>query len=1208
MKLNTKTYPLAIVLTGLVYYLTGELGLLIQQYPGIAPIWPPSGLAVAALLIFGTRIWPGIALGVVILAYMADTPFLTTTIVTVGNTLEPVLAVLFLKMLVNTEKLFEQVKSVFTYFGVAVIIAPMISATLGTLGFCFGGMQPWSDFNGIWLTWWLGNATGNLVIAPLILIWRERPRVSSNRLRVAEAILLYCSLAAVSWSIFEIRYVDNNINLPLTYLPLPIALWIAIRLSLHGASLANMMVALITVLGSFRAMDLFAGSAISKILLLEVTFIGLTASTSLIAAAAFHERRSSENTLRNIVEGTAAFTGTDFFRSLVKHLAATLQVKYGFICELHPTADERVQTLAFWANDRFLPNFTYDTKDTPCAEVVAGSTRYYPAHLQALFPRMPLLKKLNANSYLGVPLVNSGAKVIGHLVIMNDLHLSSEKSLRTLMSIFAARASAELEREQTEKELREHEAQMTAIVNTAAEGIITIAPSGQVESFNPAAEKIFGYAANDVLGENFTALVSQPNHDGTSRDLAVFLENTSELPGLSSREIFGRRKNGSMFPIHLSTSQMKLKGEMHYTCIVQDITERKQAQRALFSRMKISEFGEEIGLALMHGNELRQTLQQCAQAIVNHLGAVLARIWTLDDTGSVLHLQASAGLYTHTDDEQGRIPVGPRYKIGQIAQERAPYFTNAAAEDSRIHDTAWITEQNIVGFAGHPLLVEGQLVGVMGLFARHKLDDLTIEALSGASSSIAQTISRTKAKVALHQSEARYRFLVENAPVGILTTNTQGELLEVNQAILDLLGSPSKEYTRRINLLTFPPLIAAGISGDFKKCLSTGELVVSERPYTSQTGKFAYLRLNLVPTRNGGGQVTGVQAIVENILDRKKAEEKIIANEKYYRTLIEKMYEGIAIIQFDGTIVYESPSVERIVGYEPQDLVGQNILDYIHPHDRNEVRHRLKDARHLRHSQPETAVFRFKHKTGGYRLLESTSTVQAEGSLINGIVANYRDITEKAQADKKLKASLQEKETLLKEIHHRVKNNLQVISSLLKLQAKTTKDTNALGILTESHNRVKAMALVHENLYQSQDLARINFQKYIQDLSRQLTRSYASTGKQISIKTDIQPLFLDIDLAIPCGLIITELVSNSFLHAFQEMQNGEISVALGGNGNGRLQLHVADNGSGLPDGFDINATDSLGLQLVGELVQQISGELEIGGQRGSEFRVTFSAK
>lgn len=216
-----------------------------------------------------------------------------------------------------------------------------------------------------------------------------------------------------------------------------------------------------------------------------------------------------------------------------------------------------------------------------------------------------------------------------------------------------------------------------------------------------------------------------------------------------------------------------------------------------------------------------------------------------------------------------------------------------------------------------------------------------------------------------------------------------------------------------------------------------------------------------------------------------------------------------------------------------------------------------------------------------------------------------RDITERKREEEKIRASLREKEILLKEIHHRVKNNLQIISSLLNLQSAHIRDPRALEVFKEGQGRVRSMALIHEKLYQSDDLARVDFSEYISNLAAYLFRSYEVNSGAVSLNVEADDVLLGVDTAIPCGLIINELVSNSLKHAFPGGGDGSINIRLRPAGRERLTLTVADDGVGLPPDFDVRNTPSLGLQLVNTLARQLGGAVEVNNGAGVEFKITF---
>jgi two-component sensor histidine kinase len=220
-----------------------------------------------------------------------------------------------------------------------------------------------------------------------------------------------------------------------------------------------------------------------------------------------------------------------------------------------------------------------------------------------------------------------------------------------------------------------------------------------------------------------------------------------------------------------------------------------------------------------------------------------------------------------------------------------------------------------------------------------------------------------------------------------------------------------------------------------------------------------------------------------------------------------------------------------------------------------------------------------------------------------------RDITDRKQVEEQLQASLREKEVLLKEIHHRVKNNLQIVYSLLRLQRRKLKDQVAANALLESQNRIESIALIHEKLYQSKDLARINLAEYVDSLVTNLFSIYNANHNQIALKTEIEPIFLDMDKAISCGLIVNELLSNALKYAFppgNHQNNPSISVKFSAEPEeSTISLVIQDNGVGIPNHVDFSNLETLGLQLVQGLVNQLKATLKMHCQDGTEFQIVF---
>jgi two-component sensor histidine kinase len=232
----------------------------------------------------------------------------------------------------------------------------------------------------------------------------------------------------------------------------------------------------------------------------------------------------------------------------------------------------------------------------------------------------------------------------------------------------------------------------------------------------------------------------------------------------------------------------------------------------------------------------------------------------------------------------------------------------------------------------------------------------------------------------------------------------------------------------------------------------------------------------------------------------------------------------------------------------------------------------------------------------------SLSPIETEEGVL--VSASIRDITERKLVETKLRSSLKEKEVLLKEIHHRVKNNLQIVSSMLNLQMEKLSDTKAIELFKESQNRVRSIALFHEKLYQSRDLGRVEIAEYLEGLASALFGAYGVNPDDIALAVHAEDIPLDVDAAISCGLIVNELVSNSIKHAFPTQRKGQVEVALRSAGTD-VVLEVADNGVGFPAELDFRSPSTLGLKLVAIFTEQVDGTMDLTREGGTKFSLRF---
>ena len=328
--------------------------------------------------------------------------------------------------------------------------------------------------------------------------------------------------------------------------------------------------------------------------------------------------------------------------------------------------------------------------------------------------------------------------------------------------------------------------------------------------------------------------------------------------------------------------------------------------------------------------------------------------------------------------------------------------------------------------------------------------------------------------------------------------------------------------------------------------------------------------------------------------------------EARFRGLLESAPDGIVVVDRTGTIVIVNSQTERMFGYSREELIG-NTIELLVPESSR--KHHARD-RAAYTAEPRTRpmgtgrALTGRAKNGREFPVEISLSplLTDEESLVMSIV---RDITDRRRAEELIQASLREKEALLREIHHRVKNNLQITSSLLRLQAGAIENPEARQLFAETQHRIRSMALVHEKLYQSTNLSQIQFGDYIRTLGDLLFKSFAADPSRIHLSVSGDEVLLSVDTAVPCGLIVNELLLNALKHAFPGGEHGKIVVDLMDTGDGWCRMSVCDDGVGLPDDMS-GDSGTLGLQLVRGLVAQLDGRLAIErGHGGAGFTISF---
>ena len=346
----------------------------------------------------------------------------------------------------------------------------------------------------------------------------------------------------------------------------------------------------------------------------------------------------------------------------------------------------------------------------------------------------------------------------------------------------------------------------------------------------------------------------------------------------------------------------------------------------------------------------------------------------------------------------------------------------------------------------------------------------------------------------------------------------------------------------------------------------------------------------------------------KEIEEHKLAEEALKESEEKFRELFNNANDMITLVEVKekgllGNFLEINNMGILKLGYTRDELLNMGPKDIVPPDKIAEISKNVAELKKEGHATFE----RINMTKNGIKIPFEVNTHLFKLNGRSVALAISRDISERKKTEKLLKKSLDEKEMFLKEIHHRVKNNLMVISSLLSLQSRYIKDKKTLDIFKDSQNRARSMALIHERLYNSSDLKRINFGEYIQTLTMELFRTYMSNSSYIKLNMDVEDVMIDINTAVPLGLIVNELISNSMKHAFFERETGEINVNFKFSHDNFILL-VKDNGIGFPEELDFKNTDSLGLRLVNSLTNQIHGDIQLKVDNGSEFKIKFKEK
>lgn len=920
----------------IAYFATAKFGLSLDAVSGFAAaVWPPTGIALVALVLYGYRLWPGIAVGAFLVNLSAGAPVPVACGMALGNTLEAFVGTVLLTRVVRFHPTLDRLQDVVGLVVLAAGLSTLISATIGVTSGWLGGIIPAAMYGKAWRTWWLGDALGDLVVAPLLFAWIGRGRVSLLRSWSVEAIVVLVAVGALSLAVFG-GVLVRTLQFP-RYLVFPPLVWAAVRLGPRVSVTATALASASAIWATAQGFSPFTGQTLHAGLFSLQAFMSVVAITILVLAAVVAERKQADmaaHEQRERLEVTLFSIGD----------AVMATDSQGRVTFMNPIAESvtgwpEAEALGKDITEVFqiVNEHTRQVVENPIAQVIRAGTVVGLANHTLLLARDGVERPIDDS---GAPIRDPHGCLRGVVLVFRDI---TERR----------RAGAA-------------QARLAAIVESSEDAIISKTLEGLIKSWNRGAERLYGYAAEHVIGQPITILAPPDRPD----EIPAILARLAQGEATENYETVRMRQDGQVIPVSLSISPIRAPGGaiIGASTISRAITARKQAEAEVERRRREAE------------------------------------------------------------------------RLAELAQN---------------------------------------------LSASLDLDTVLQRVVAGAQ-----------------------------------------ELCESQRAII-MLREPD------------------------------ADAVVGR--YEVGAPHMAYAGLRIAPGSGLGGQVlrTGHPWRTDNYA----------ADARFSK-------EYVAVARAEGHLAVLAVPI----------LIGARVEGVFYV------------------SNPPTHPFTDRDEEILVRLAVHAAIAIQNAQLYH---AAQMEVVERRKAEEQLTASLQEKEVLLKEIHHRVKNNLQIISSLLNLQSDALDDPHLLAQFQDSQDRIRSIALVHETLYQSQDLAQLDMAPYIHTLSAQLLQSYSVDPQHIALRIQVDRLWLDIDRAIPCGLILNELLTNAFKYAFPQGRGGGVDVELSGVAAQQALLVVRDTGVGFPAGIDFRHTETLGLQLVCMLTEQLHGTIVLERVGGTTVTLSF---
>ena len=747
-----------------------------------------------------------------------------------------------------------------------------------------------------------------------------------------------------------------------------------------------------------------------------------------------------------------------------------------------------------------------------------------------------------------------------HLVTFRDVSQTQELQREISRAELAEETNKTLakeiqEHERTQQELVKAQEFTKNMINSSLDMIIATDITNKITQISPSSLQAFGYKEEEIIGKK--SLVLYANKEDYDRVVEAIREK-----GVFVGEITNKKKSGEKFTSYLSATTIRDNKNkiVGYMGISRDITDMKKAEEELVNSEK----------------KYRNLFENMYDAVL-----------IVDDNSDILDINDSGKKLFEIENIKGKQNlydfIHPEFydycrKYAQILKKEK--FIQ------RITIKIITAKKSIryVEFSSAAIYEKRKYKG-----ARHVLRDIT---------RIMESEELIK-----HQSSKIQSFFENTSSMMMYTLDRNFQLTSFNTALKEVMrtriGVEIKQGDRLLDYIK--PFVSTQKFTQMQKIYTSainGEALEIEGSIRDVNGDRMWLESFLTPIKIKGQKIFEIACLAHEITTKKEAEIKLKYSEEYNKAIIKALPDLIFRMSSDGYYLDVFFKSKTQLAIDTQAYIGKKVTETDTVHGKTILRNIRQVARTGKIITQNYEVFN-EGKESSY---------EARYVKINGkeVLAIIRDVTEQKNAENQLRESLKEKEVLLKEVHHRVKNNLQVISSILNLQSSFVRDKGTISILKEGQNRIKSMSFIHEILYQTKNFSEVNFANYLNNLTTNLYQTYAVDGENVRLKKEINNINVSLDQAIPCGLITNELISNALKYAFPDNRKGTIFIGLKSR-NKKTEIRIEDDGVGLPKNFDVEKSESLGLQLVYTLIEQLDGTIKVSSKKGTKYLITFAS-